>query len=103
MGTEQGELQDKSIKSLQVPVRQRLQQSEFLLGKKNTCGTWFCIKRNSLAIINWKSILQNEKAKSSQGTARDGEDGGVGWDGKQSRFKWGKNSLPMREREGWHQ
>lgn len=83
MGTEQGELQDKSIKSLQVPVRQRLQQSEFLLGKKNTCGTWFCIKRNSLAIINWKSILQNEKAKSSQGTARDGEDGGVGWKAKQ--------------------
>lgn len=70
--------QDKSIKSLQVPIRQRLQQSEFLLENKKTYGTWLCIKINSLAIINRKSVLRREKAKSSQGTAHDGEGGGAG-------------------------
>lgn len=76
--TEQGELARQINKEFAGVCKTKAAAKEVSVGKKKkkTNGTRLHIKRNSLAIINWKSISQ--KAKSSQGTAQDGEDGGVG-------------------------
>lgn len=76
--TEQGELERQINKELAGACKTKAAAKEASVKKKKkrTFGTWLCIKSNSLSIINWKSIFQN--AKSSQGSAHDGEDGGVG-------------------------